>query len=384
VDTAYPRSEISAKSYFALGDLYEHTLFVYDSALAAYSRGRNEYPMADVTKLCVHRADYLTRYFQCYREILKDDTLLEVLRAPRDSTRAEVTPPRSADTVRAQGSGRPADTVRTSGPLRSPAPAPPLSIDSVNAKRENAVNELAGLFYATIGLPDSAEYWYTQVLQEYPSGRFVPRALYTLAQIYSSRDSVGSKPIVDSLYREIIRRFPNSPFASEARGFLGLPPEVPVVDEAEQAYDRAEGLLVKGDSAGAAEEFKKVARKYPHSPIASHALFAAGWIYENRLYNPDSAIASYAKLIALYPTSSYATSVSPKIAEVTQFQKQKLAAAADSLAGRKPLQGPRPAGADSLGKAGGFPSPYTGPAAADSTAAKKRLLIPPRKTTGNE
>ncbi len=454
VDTAYPRSDISARSYFALGDLYEHTLFLYDSALVAYSKGKNEYPMADVTKLCVRRSDYLTRYFQFYKEILKDDTLLEVLRAPRDSSRAENsrspdmagTPGtlRATDSVRSAGLARTVDTARTSGPartadmspgsaiarrsdtvhaavpLRSPTVPPVISIDTVNARRENAENELAGLFFATIGLPDSAEFWYRQVLEEYPSGRFVPRALYTLAQIYSGRDSVASKPVVDSLYREIVRQFPRSPFASEARASLGLPPEGPVVDEAEQAYDSAEALLVKGDSAGAAEDFKKVAQQYPRSPSASRALFAAGWVYENRLLNPDSAIASYQKLIALYPTSTYATSVSPKITEVAQFQKQKLAAAADSLAAKKARLASRPAAADSLGRPGGirtpgtasaadslrrpggirppgavpavdslgravgFPAPTQAPGAVDSTAIKKRLLNPPHKMVGNE
>ncbi len=417
VDTAYPRSEISAKSFFALGDLYEHTLFLYDSALVAYTKGRNEFPGADVTRLCVHRSEYLARYFQFYREIVKDDTLLEVLSAPRDTTRAEITPRRTADTLRASGQPRPSDTLRTAGQarpsdtlhtaglLRSPGPppaVPALSIDSVNARRENAENELAGLFYATIVLPDSAEFWYREVLEDYPSGRDAPRALYTLAQIYSGRDSVASKPVVDSLYREIVRQFPGSQFAPEARKFLGLPPEGPVVDEAEQAYDRAEGLLVKGDSAGAAEDFKKLAQQYPRSPLASRALFAAGWIYENRLYIPDSAIASYSKLIALYPTTPYATSVSPKIAEVTQFQKHKLAAAADSLAAKKALQarrtaaadslgrpggipGPGPASsADSLGRPGGIPNPGPAPAPVDSMAAKKGLLIPPHKMTGNE
>jgi outer membrane protein assembly factor BamD (BamD/ComL family) len=277
-----------------------------------------------------------------------------------------------------------------------------LSIDSVNAKRENAENELAGLFYATIVLPDSAEFWYREVLEDYPSGRDAPRALYTLAQIYSGRDSVASKPVVDSLYREIVRQFPRSQFAPEARKFLGLPPVGPVVDDAEQAYDRAERLLVTGDSAGAAEDFKKLAQHYPRSPLASRALFAAGWIYENRLYIPDSAIATYSKLIALYPTSPYATGVSPKLAEVTLFQRQKLAAAADSLAAKKALQARRTAAADSLGRPGGipapgqassadslgrpgaFPNPGLAPAPVDSMAAKKRLLIPPRKTTGNE
>jgi TolA-binding protein len=329
VDTTYPRSEISARSFFALGDLYEHTLFRYDSALVAYAKGRNEFPMADVTQLCVRRADYIARYFQFHGEIVKYDTVLAALLAAPDSLKGERPPARGTDTLRPQVLSRPA-----------------ITIDSATARRETAVNELAGLFFATIGIPDSAEYWYTRIVQDYPSGRYVPRALYTLAQIYAGRDSVTSKPVVDSLYREIIRKFPRSDFAPEARRLLGLRPEVPSIDDAEKAYNQAQHLMVRGDSTGAVENFKKLARQYPGSPLASRALYAAGWIYENRLFNRDSAIASYTRLAALYPASQYAVRIASKIAEVNLKLKQ--AAAADSLAARRVIQPPVPGAPDSL------------------------------------
>ena len=358
VDTTYPRSESSAKGYFALGDLYEHILYRYDSALVAYTKGRNEFPSADVTPACIRRADYLTRYFQFHGQVMKYDTVLADLQALPDSAkrqRAAITVP---DTLHPQAVSRPA-----------------VSIDTANARRETAMNELAGLFFATIGLPDSAEYWYIRIVHEYPSGRYVSRALYTLAQVYAGRDSVASRPVVDSLYREIVRRFPRSEFAPEARRLLGLPPEVPSVDEAELAYGHAERLMFKGDSAGAVEDFKKVARQYPGSPFASRALYAAGWIYENRLDNRDSAIASYTKLVALYPASLYAVQVTPKIAEVTLKQKQA-AAAADSAAIRRAL--PPPGVPDSLQRHNQLLPPGRDAAASDSLEVG-RMRVPSLK-----
>jgi TolA-binding protein len=344
VDTTYPRSEISAKSFFALGDLYEHTLFRYDSALVAYAKGKSEFPLADVTQLCARRTEYLTRYFRFLGEIAKCDTILAALTAMPDSLKVEHPATLLAMPDSLKGERR---TTRGTDTLRPQVLSrPAITIDSAIARRETAVNELAGLFFATIGIPDSAEYWYTRIVQEYPSGRFIPRALYTLAQIYAGRDSVASKPVVDSLYREILRRFPRSDFAPEARRLLGLRPEVPSVDDAEKAYNRAEHLMVGGDSTGAAEDFKKLARQYPGSPLASRALYAAGWIYENRLFDRDSAIATYTRLMALYPASQYAVRVASKIAEVNLKLKQ--AAAADTSAARGAIRTPGTGVPDSL------------------------------------
>ena len=364
VDTTYPRTESSARSYFALGDLYEHILYRYDSALVAYTKGKTEFPTAEVTQQCAHRAEYLTRYFQFHGEIVKYDTVLAALKAPPDSA----------------GRERPATGTDT---LHHQAPSvPAIPIDSANARRETAVNELAGLFFATIGIPDSAEYWYTKIVEDYPSGRYVPRALYTLAQVYAGRDSVGSKPVVDSLYREIVRRFPRSDFAPEARRLLGLPPAVPAVEDAEKAYTQAERLMIRGDSAGAVEDFKNLARQYPRSPLASRALYAAGWIYENRLYNRDSAIASYTKLVALYPGSQYAVRVAAKITEVNL--KLKEAAAADTSAAHRVVKPPVPGVSDSTRRREEVLVPRPAPAAADTMEVKRIPTSKPKREPDKE
>jgi TolA-binding protein len=380
VDTTYPRTESSARSYFALGDLYEHTLYRYDSALVAYTKGRNEFPTADVTQLCVHRAEYLTRYFQFHGEIVKYDTVLALLQSPPDSLRGQRPTGPGIDSVKGQRPTSPGiDTLRPQVLSR-----PTITIDSANAKRETAVNELAGLFFVTIGIPDSAEYWYMRIVKDYPSGRYVPRALYTLAQIYAGRDSVGSKPAADSLYREIVRKFPRSDFAPEARRMLGLPPAVLTVDDAEKAYNQAERLMIRGDSVGAVEDFKKLARQYPGSPLASRALYAAGWIYENRLSNRDSAIASYTKLVALYPASPYAVRIAAKITEVNLNLKQKQAAASDTSASRRTVRPPVPGVPDTVQRREEIFVPKRDPAVTDTMEVRRIPTVGPRKVPEKE
>ena len=381
VDTAYPRSETSARSYFALGDLYEHTLYRYDSALVAYSKGRNESPAAEVAPIAAHRAEYLTKYFQYHSEIVKFDSVRTVLTAMIDSAHTAGGAPPGGDSLRTRGASdslrgsagadslrahAATDTLRARVTTESPRIDPRAAmIDTANARLEVATNELAGLFYATIGIPDSAEAWYRVILEDYPNGRYAARALYTLAQIYSARDSVANKRLADSLYREILGRFPRSEFAPEARRLLGLPPVDISVDAADSLYDRAEALLVSGDSAAAAVRFKQIAGSFPSSPLAPRALYAAGWIYENKLMNNDSAIASYTRLASLYPASVYTTRITPKMFEVTQARQK---AAADSAAARRAAQ----LRADSIA---------TRRAAAD-TAASRRLM-PQGAGTGN-
>jgi tetratricopeptide (TPR) repeat protein len=151
--------------------------------------------------------------------------------------------------------------------------------------------------------------------------------------------------------------------------------------------------MVGGDSTGAAEDFKKLARQYPGSPLASRALYAAGWIYENRLFDRDSAIATYTRLMALYPASQYAVRVASKIAEVNLKLKQ--AAAADTSAARggvqnpgagvpdslrrRAIQTPVPGVPDSLQRRGQVFVPNPDSAASDSLETKRMRISAPRR-----
>ena len=364
VDTTYPHTEYSARSYLSRGALYERTFFRYDSALVSYSKGKTEFVSNEIVPICAQRADYLTRYFQLHNEYafydsarlaliaqsdstqrggLRDTTLL-----PRDTLRSAEPPreeaPRPAESSRetphAGLGGR--DSVRS--PLVPIMPHVLVTLDSADVHLSRSENELGGLFYATIGLPDSAEYWYHRVVEDFPSSPYVPRALFTMAQIYFGRDSVVYKTTVDSLHRMILDRYPLSEFAPESRRLLGLPPLEITRDSAEVHYSEAEKLMLAGDTTKAADSFKDVAQKYPSSPFASRALYAAGWVYEYQMLNVDSAIASYERLLALYPRSTYASRITGKIAEV--MMKRKSAAAPDSSAARRagPALGPQAPG----------------------------------------
>jgi tetratricopeptide (TPR) repeat protein len=212
-----------------------------------------------------------------------------------------------------------------------------MSPDSLRGRLYSAMNELAGLFYVTFGRNDSSLYWYRRVLAEDPEGPHNARALFTLAQI-SSRDSLAQNlPPADSLYRQIIGRFPKSEFAAESRRLLGLPPVVEERDPAGAMYERIEQMILAGRNEAAVDSLSALVSAYPASSFSPRALYARAWLYEEKLGRPDSALAGYEHLMATYPTSPAAVAVRSRITGVIAMQKAEAsqAARADSNAQRK-------------------------------------------------
>ena len=316
VDTSYARTEISAKSYYALGRLYETQLGQYDSARVAYTKGRTEFPTSTVTRDLAARSEYFTRYSVYLNEIVRYDSMRTAMLTAKDSTDASAAGDSSNVEALASSAG---DSTRVKR-----APAVVIPMDTLNARLARNKIELAGLFLSGIGVSDSAESWYRLVIADHPESKFVPRAMFSLAQIYGQDTSaIGSRS--DSLYREVIRRFPDSEFAAESRRILGLPSEVRGGDVAESAYRGAEALLRKGQNVAAIDSFRAVVRRYPESPFASKAQYAIGWIYEQVKVQPDSAVSSYRDLLTRYPSSEYAVRVKPKIDLVDAQKQQALA-----------------------------------------------------------
>ena len=303
VDSLYARTETGAKSYYKLGMLYEKRLFWYDSARIAFARGAAEAPQSSVGQQLAHHADYLNSYFKFHAAIAKYDSIRTALLAPPD------TAARGRDSLTLALQNR-TDTSRVKPPAGLP-----ITLDTVEFRLATYESELAGLFYTTIGRSDSAIYWYTRVITGFPESPLVPRGLYTLAQIYSL-DSTATRGKSDSLYREIIRRFPGTPFADEATRILGLAPLEKKIDSASVVYVSGERLILAGNGPAAIDTMHMLIDHYPSSPYASKAQYAIGWVYENILQKPDSALVCYRELVRRFPLSLYATQVRPLIAQV--------------------------------------------------------------------
>jgi TolA-binding protein len=321
VDTAYSRTEYAAHADYQLGLIYEHRLRNLDSARAAYARGRLQYQAATVTPIMVQKTDALGKYLQSRNELVRIDSIRQVWVRMRDTILA------AQDSLKSSAPASTRDSTIAAVPKRVLP-----NIDSLDQKIANLQSDLGSLFYTSLDRRDSVAFWYRQLVRKYPSHESVPRALYTLAQV-ASQDSTKPSGLADSLYREIIRRFPSSVFADECRRILGLPPEKKSRDDADTAYASAEKFVIDGKYEDAVSGFRRVVDRYPRSPLASRAQYAIGWVYENQLVRPDSAIANYQLLVSKFPASPYVTQVQAKLAEV---QLERSGSKKDSVQTSKP------------------------------------------------
>jgi TolA-binding protein len=322
VDTAYNHTEPGTDACLALGMIYETVTLQLDSARAIYDRGlRSAVNTVESRNQIARRADYLTKYLGYRNEILKLDSMRYAALHPMDTLSIV------SDTAAARIAAARADTAATArkDSVKIQAPkAPPLPLDTINARLSQRMDDLAGLFYATMGRRDSSRYWYNRLLIEYPDSRSAPRALYVLARI-EEEDSTGSRVRADSLRREIVKRFPESPFGEDSKRALGLPPTKKIDDPIETSYQNATLLLQSGKNAAAIDSFRAIVMRSPASPLAPRALYAIGWTYENQVGQFDSAGANYERLVALYPGSQYAQRVQPRVSEIQMARKAALA-----------------------------------------------------------
>ncbi|MGA9118349.1 MAG: tetratricopeptide repeat protein, partial [Bacteroidota bacterium] len=342
VDTAYARSEWAAVADYQLGQIYENVAGDYDSARVAYNRGKAAGGQTTTVVLLLARADLMNRYAQYHAAIILNDSLLTAAMARKDSVPESV--PAGKDSVSESG---PADSVRNSAGVDSlggrrdsgktvqARPQRSIPIDTLHARLASAINELATLFYIGFSNQDSAIAWYDTLLTRYPNSPNTPRAWYAIAQVASARDSVNGKATADSLYRRIVKEYPATDFAVEARRLLGLPPVAHIVDPAEVTYHQAEESLLSGQFQTAVDTMLEIIQNHPKSPFASRAEFAAGWLYEEKLSLPDSALAMYRRLIKEYPSSTYSAIVRPKVEAVDAERLQEQKQAADEAKARE-------------------------------------------------
>lgn len=208
------------------------------------------------------------------------------------------------------------DSLKRAATFRTAPAQEKLSPDSLRALIVRTKFELAGLFLLELNHPDSALFWYREVVRSDSSSRLVPRALYAMAEIYRENNDSSN---VDSLYTIILDQYNRTDYAAQVRKVKGMDTVKTEVDPAIAQYEIAENLLQSGKAKEGLDHLRLLVDTYPTSSIAPKALYAVGWIYESILvqqdsvYN-DSAAVWYKKLIKAFPSSVYATVAQPKVA----------------------------------------------------------------------
>lgn len=188
---------------------------------------------------------------------------------------------------------------------------PQASVDEIVSNKL----QLAEIYLFQLARIDYALKEYHEILEFYPDHRDCAKALYSLAYIYENE--FQNKAVTDSLLNELVKRFPNSYQAQEARKKLGLRPLEMKVDKAAALFKYAEHTLFnKKDFQRAINEYQEIIENYPDSEYAPKALYAVGWIYEQKSFENEKALEYYQKVVDKYPNTEISKKLINKIKAV--------------------------------------------------------------------
>ncbi|GAB5407965.1 MAG: hypothetical protein BalsKO_03300 [Balneolaceae bacterium] len=114
-------------------------------------------------------------------------------------------------------------------------PFTPKAQDSVREDVSSLYYELANLFFLSLNLPDSAEYYFNKVLKERPESRVAPVSMYSLSELYSIQNN-NEKAFSEA--EELVTKYPNTIYADRLVEKYDIPkPEVEEVSEEDPRAD---------------------------------------------------------------------------------------------------------------------------------------------------
>jgi len=184
--------------------------------------------------------------------------------------------------------------------------------DSVKIQVAEAYYNTARIF-AALDITDSLLHYYDLSYKWAPdSSAAAARVVYAWSVM--ARDS-GRSARADSLLEVLVQNYELTDYAADARQRLGYTDNAKR-DPAADLYKSGRSFMETGDNQRAMTQFKKVIDGYPESSYAPQAYYAIGLIFEERLDNPDSALAYYGRIVNLYPRSEQAVSVMPLLQAV--------------------------------------------------------------------
>jgi tetratricopeptide (TPR) repeat protein len=206
---------------------------------------------------------------------------------------------------------------------------PTLPLDSLKANVVKNEYDLGNIFFNEFNRPDSAAYYYNDILQNYPGSKHEGRTLYSLGIYYETlNDSAKS----DSIFNIIYDHYRSEKVVNAVAIKLKKPLVDFEFDPAKDLYADAETDMIKKNFNVSLDKFYGISMKYPKSPLAAKALFASGWILENDLKLYDSAAVIYDTLTTRYPKTIYANKVMPKLYYYKEEIQRRKSALQDSLA----------------------------------------------------
>ena len=205
---------------------------------------------------------------------------------------------------------------------------PKISVDSIHVLNDDLKYRLANMFFSELNVPDSAKFYYEEIIDNDKNKKVVPQATYALGTYYLT---LNQEEPADSIFKIVYEKYPELDIAKDAAKRLKIE-YVSDDDPALKLFLNSEEKYLDSSFSDAINGYKKLTVDYPESPLAPKALYTIGFIYENDLNLSDSAAVIYDSLSAQYGNSEYSRAVKPQLQEYKNKLQKAQKALADSLA----------------------------------------------------
>ena len=343
VDTTYTTTSSSGIAKFKLGEIFEYHYKNFDSASTFYIKAASSTAPPEYIKPASEKVLLFKKYQATHKNLADARKQLNYLENPDAFIRDSIT--FYSDTLDTQeelptielGEGRnEGDEKGLITPVKTPAQVtaknppvrPIISIDSVHSIIVKNEYDLANLFFTELNVPDSAYYYFKNIVDNYPNSNYYSRSFYSLGTYYSS---IGKIEKADSIFNFIYENYKTEPIVNAAalqlkRTLINLN-----YDPADELYSNAEKEYLSKKYDESVRRFYSIFMEYPKSPLAPKALYAGGWILENELKLFDSAAVFYDSINVRYPQSQFASNIRPKLTFYKDEIDRRKKAIEDSL-----------------------------------------------------
>jgi tetratricopeptide (TPR) repeat protein len=338
-DTTYRSSPNVGITRFETGQLYEKYLGNFDSALVYYTSVTKSAVPVDYLQRAKDKINVLNRYVDFKQNLNEYQKQLTYLTDPRTYTQDSLVYSRKMQEVMAQKLHENQHSLFATGRERlieqrdeeidmmaqskkilnmDPPIRPTMSADSLKKMIVKNSFRLGNLFFAELNISDSAYKYYMRILTDFPGSAYQPKTMFAMGTYY---ETIGESKKADSLYNLVYDNYKNDNIVNAAAQKLGKPFIDLGYDPAQELYVNAEKKMMQNNYYGSLNDFYDIYKKHPKSDYAGKALYAAGWILENKLNQNDSAAVFYDSVYTMYPHSIYAN----KVAESVTFYNSELA-----------------------------------------------------------
>lgn len=166
-----------------------------------------------------------------------------------------------------------------------------------------------GRVHELLGNIDSAHYYYKLATEIAPvSSKSRAQYIYN----YYRLTKIDNPILADSLYEQLAELYPKTEYGKEAFTQLGYTEHF-TIDTVADIFASGNQLRKNGLYPLSIEKYFSIYTNYPEHSLAPKSLYSIGWIFENKVFIPDSALYYYSLLLSKYPKTEYAKDISTSV-----------------------------------------------------------------------